>query len=172
MNSNNSDGLSSPEKREEVVPGNLKEIYWDGDNNITPSDVRLFLGLFYEKRKINNENHPRTFSEISNIVSNSKIYLNLSTDANISIPTIIAMSHGCILINNQSNPLSRILNGTNGIVYDNSQNLLTYIQQLLSNQHQLQVMSNSAVETVRIQFNQQRFIKQWDLIFSQLTNVT
>lgn len=58
MNSNNSDGLSSPEKREEVVPGNLKEIYWDGDNNITPSDVRLFLGLFYEKRKINNENHP------------------------------------------------------------------------------------------------------------------
>jgi len=120
---------------------------------------------------INNENHPRTFSEISNIVSNSKIYLNLSSDANISIPTLKAMSQGCVVINNQLNPLSRILNGTNGIVYDSSQNLLTYIQQLLSNQHQLQIMSSSAVETIRIQFNQQRFINQWDLIFSQLTNV-
>ena len=67
MNSNNSDSCNMektfPEERKGVLPGNLKENYWDGANNITPTDVRLFLGLFYEKRK-NKGNFKRLYTII------------------------------------------------------------------------------------------------------------
>lgn len=120
---------------------------------------------------INSQNHPGSFSEIAKIVGNSKIYLNLSAEPSMSIHTLMAMAQGCVVINHQANSLSKILNGTNGITYSGGQNLLTYLKAILEHQQQIQSISNAAIETIRIQFNQQRFINQWNLIFSQLTNV-
>ena len=55
------DLLSSPQRRKKILPGKLKEIYGSGTNNITPNDVKLFLGFCCEKK---NQGESKTFYEL------------------------------------------------------------------------------------------------------------
>jgi len=111
----------------ELIPYGVENIKSDKNNSIliygkfTPYDYYLLQSLTKDSNVILRGDNPGlskdcTEDELTQLISNAKIYINLSTEDTISYNLLRAMSAGCCIISNKTSILTNILNESNSIV--------------------------------------------------------
>ncbi|MQF98131.1 MAG: glycosyltransferase family 4 protein [SAR202 cluster bacterium] len=103
---------------------------------------------------------------------NSLVYINPSTLSPVPTSMLEAMSCGCAVVTTATCEMPNIINnGENGFISNDEEELRGYIQKLLADPELAKEMGESARETIKNLFSEDRFIEEWNTIFNKAYEV-
>ena len=113
-----------------------------------------------------------TANGIDDLVSrynSCKVFLNTSTISPVPTSLLEAMSCGCAVVSTATCMIPEIIeNGVNGFMSNDEDELKEYIKRLLDDKELAIHLGNNARETVKENFSEDKFIKNWNKIFDDL----
>lgn len=100
------------------------------------------------------------------------VYFNTSTTP-IPMSLLEAMSCGCAIVTVDASMMSNIIvNGVNGFITNDKNQMTHYINELLNNEDLRNRLGSNARKTIIDLFSEARFIDQWNLVFDNLYEVS
>lgn len=113
---------------------------------------------------------PRDFSDFQDIVTNFKIYLytiKMPWGDGYNTAMLEAMKMGMAIVTVE-NPTSPIVHGINGLIGRSEEELIRHIDYLRHNPDEAQRLGAAAIETIKKDFSEERFITAWQAIITQV----
>uniref|UniRef100_A0A6M3IMC6 Putative glycosyltransferase n=1 Tax=viral metagenome TaxID=1070528 RepID=A0A6M3IMC6_9ZZZZ len=105
-----------------------------------------------------------------NEYQSSKIFLNTSTVSPIPTSLLESMSCGCACVSTATCMIPEIIqDGVNGFISNDENILKERLRQLLSDNKLCEALGKNARQTILKDFNQKRFVDQWNDVFRRVT---
>jgi len=105
-----------------------------------------------------------------NEYQSSKIFLNTSTVSPIPTSLLEAMSCGCTCVSTATCMIPEIIqDGVNGLISNDENILKKRLKQCLTDNKLCEELGQNARKTILEQFNEKRFLSQWNDIFKRVT---
>lgn len=108
------------------------------------------------------------FDTYKGVLEESLIYLHLTSDINIPINVLHAMSAGCIVVANRTPLLDTIINDECGCLVDNVQEILSKINNIKSNPEKYIKHGDNARKYIDDNFSIGAFSKHWNNTFKDI----
>lgn len=114
----------------------------------------------------------KDIEDLVNIYRSSYIYLNTTTHSPIPTALLESMACGCVPVSTATCSIPDvIINGENGFISNDENELRRYCQILLKNPDLCEKMGRKARETILEKFNMETFVKEWNNIFIQASEI-
>ncbi len=98
-------------------------------------------------------------------------YLNTSQLSPIPMSLLEAMSVGCPIITTAKQEIPRIMNGSNGVCFNDISKLIDNLLLIIEDKIDSKSFGKSARQTILEKFSLDQFIKNWNNIFDQAYNI-
>jgi glycosyltransferase involved in cell wall biosynthesis len=102
----------------------------------------------------------------------ASVYINPSTLSPVPTSMLEAMACGCAVVSTATCEIPKIIeNGKNGFISNDEGELRSYVKMLLEEPELARTMGRAARQTIKDQFSEERYIKEWNNIFDTVAQV-
>lgn len=110
--------------------------------------------------------------DLVNAYQQSSVFLNTSLVSPVPTALLEAMACGCAIVSTATCMIPEIIhNGVNGFISNNPAELRTLCKALLDNPKLARRVGNAARETIEEKFSMPKFLKNWNCVFEQGTQI-
>jgi glycosyltransferase involved in cell wall biosynthesis len=107
--------------------------------------------------------------ELAEEYNKCQVFLNTSTLSPIPTTLLEAMACGCAVVSTATCMIPEIIvHGENGMISNDEQELTSYIQQLMEDEHLRTKIGSAARETILSKFSEGQFIHKWNSLFDEV----
>ncbi len=107
--------------------------------------------------------------ELAEEYNKCQVFLNTSTLSPIPTTLLEAMACGCAVVSTATCMIPEIIvHGENGMISNDEQELTSYIQQLMEDEHLRTKIGSAARETILSKFSERQFIHKWNSLFDEV----
>lgn len=115
----------------------------------------------------------KSVEELVEYYNTHSVFLNTSTYSPIPTSLLEAMSCGCAVVSTATCMIPEIIeDGVNGFISNDEEVLKDKVKYLLEKPDKAREMGNKARETIKTRFSEDRFIQEWNTLFTRARNLT
>jgi len=151
--------------------------FYGNRKNITGFDLWEKINKQFKTNPVGNSpgfsNQTKNQNDLIDVYNKAAVFLNTSNWLSTPYEILEAMSCGCPVVTTKTTDIvNLIVNGENGFITNNYNEMVEYINSLLKDNKLSQKIGNAGRETILSKYNIDDFVEKWNKVFySVIDNV-